>query len=818
MKRKRILLAAILVIMLPGLQKAGEVVSAASGSWTAASTWVGGIPPVSTDHVTILAGHTVILPSSGTRACANLLLEQGAKLWANSSSSTRYLDIFGNIICNGTLGNGPVYDALALNLEGVECAISGSGTVDLARVRKNTAAAPTTTLTVEMNVNLRYGGTVLYNNAASSNFHVIIEIGATLNCCGNGAAGGIFSIDGTAGNGPSLSAGSVFVHGTLTVTGKLYLQTNNTNTAFPVSLTVCAGGVVNADSVICGNSGAAGHVLTVQEGGRFNLTGSDWGNAGQSNNSYNFNSGSVMAYTGPGLQVVGDLASYAHLEIAGAGEKQIHDMIIAGGDLSIAENTQLKVFSGGSLTVAGTSHLGSSECLQLMAGIDSLPSGSFINQGLITGTGTMKAERFLTGYYQSGDARYHMLSSPVINQQIQPGFVEDPPLPPVDFYRWDEPSGQWINTKDLSGAWNTGFQPGDDRTFHPGRGYLAAYPAGCVRSFSGIPNTGDAALQPEYNVGQFSGFNLTGNPFPCALTGDIPAWPKSNVSNAIWVWDGSIGNYRTWNGLSGSLSEGIIPAMQGFFVMATGPGPALTIPAASRVHSNLPFLKESRPDELVLELSDGIYRDILVVEVQGADPGVPGCDVSKFTGHPAAPQFYARVRDSVWSVITITEAEQAKPLSLGFRAGGLEDLTIHVAGAARSNQSRVLILEDLATGQSYDLHDHDNITLHAGTTGAVDDRLLLRFRNPSGQAEFNPLQQVTIASAGDKVIITGLPENGPAVLASIYDLSGRKLFCRQVTPSDNIPGISIPGGICLVQLTCGSYSLSRKIFLTNGNL
>ena len=54
----------------------GSITSAASGNWSAPSTWTGGVVPISTDNVTIANGHTVTIDIP-TAVCNNLTVGQG---------------------------------------------------------------------------------------------------------------------------------------------------------------------------------------------------------------------------------------------------------------------------------------------------------------------------------------------------------------------------------------------------------------------------------------------------------------------------------------------------------------------------------------------------------------------------------------------------------------------------------------------------------------------------------------------------------------------------------------------------------------------
>ncbi len=812
MRTFSILLLAWQFCLPPGPVDAGELQTAQSGSWTSSATWLGGIIPAMTDNVTIKSQHSVTLPASGTRCCAGLTIEAGGKLWSNSSSVTpRYLDVYGNITCNGTIGNGNTYDALAFNIEGAACLVSGSGTFDAARMRKIYQDNITTALTIATSVRLHFGGVALYNNAPSSYLNVTIQSGALLECTGNGTAGGNLAIDGTNGAGASLSAGSVVVNGTLTLTGKLYLQTNNTNISYPVSLLIGSGGVVNSDSIVCGNSGVAGHATTMNTGGLLNLTGGDWGVIGTTNNIFNFNTGSIISYSGSVSQSIGNPSPYANLVVSGTGQKSIGREVSVMGNLEIQNGSTLLVNDGKSLTVAGSLSLAGEECLVLKAVADTIAAGSLIVGGTVTGTGTIKVEHFLSKYNALADARFHLLSSPVTNQQIQPGFVENPPLADVDFYRWNEPFSLWQNTKAEVGGWNTSFQPGDDRTFHSGTGYLVAQPVDVIKTFSGHLNPGDVA--PEItNTGE--GFNLVGNPFTSALLGEIVSWTKSGVANAIWVWDSNSGNYLTWNGSAGSLAGGVIPAMQGFFIQANGPAPAISLPATSCIHSGRVSYKSVDAPLLQLKLTDNGYKDeAIIASGDGLDYGVnSGFDVMKLDGHPAAPQLYFLSADRRWSVKGVPDGGRPFAIPVGFYTKNGGRFSITACRPEMTAGGVLLRLEDRVKGLFTTLNQGASYTFTTDS-GIQEDRFVLHFGNPEATMEVNPLQGATIHMVSNRLVVSGIPETDPLPEITVYDICGRHLLQSQCCPGRTETVLNLPPGVYLGVLTWQGKNLIRKIYL-----
>jgi hypothetical protein len=53
-------------------------------------------------------------------------------------------------------------------------------------------------------------------------------------------------------------------------------------------------------------------------------------------------------------------------------------------------------------------------------------------------------------------------------------------------------------------------------------------------------------------------------------------WTKNNVDNTIYIWDPTVNQFLVWNGINGTLGNGLISPFQAFWVKASSPGPALS--------------------------------------------------------------------------------------------------------------------------------------------------------------------------------------------------------------------------------------------------
>ncbi|MCX6305181.1 MAG: hypothetical protein NT040_09440 [Bacteroidetes bacterium] len=72
------------------------------------------------------------------------------------------------------------------------------------------------------------------------------------------------------------------------------------------------------------------------------------------------------------------------------------------------------------------------------------------------------------------------------------------------------------------------------------------------------------------------GWNLMGNPTISTLDWDAPqGWTKTNVDNTIYIWDPAANEFKVWNGINGTLGNGLISPFQAFWVKANNPNPGL---------------------------------------------------------------------------------------------------------------------------------------------------------------------------------------------------------------------------------------------------
>lgn len=228
---------------------------------------LGGFSP--TTDVNIQGGTTVTTSVSQEIKAKDLNVGVGGVLKGlnpGTGFNPYYINVFGDITVDGQLGLANGADSIGLNVEGANCTITGTGAIDLQRIRKSANTNITTNLFINRNVNLWWGATALYNNfSGTSTLNVTVAFGATLNLQGNGD----LTIDGTDGTGSGTRTGTITVNGTITGVDTVYASTNNSTGT--TGITINANGLLSAKRVMAKLGGTGGFVLNVQNSGKMDV-------------------------------------------------------------------------------------------------------------------------------------------------------------------------------------------------------------------------------------------------------------------------------------------------------------------------------------------------------------------------------------------------------------------------------------------------------------------------------------------------------------------------------------------------------------------
>lgn len=446
-------------------------------------------------------------------------------------------------------------------------------------------------------VTINSGNTLNVGQSISDSGSVFADY-ATINIGGDVSVSNLYG--GTSGitlNGTSLQkvtgnlyAGTLNINNTgegIETTG--YINTVDTLKISSGTLKLDSGSYLNAFGDVIGSGGDSliTNNATVDIGGDYNVQHTDF-------------STSTVTFNGTQNQTFTNASQFKNLEIDNGKN------VTASGNVTVSDSLRL---SSGSLVI---------------------PSGSNLiaNTKDIT-SGELKFNRVLA------DSGWVLLSSPVNttygsflgNKIVTQGYTGSTyPSKQPNVMTYDETSSGTDNQRyrvpaDSSSAITAGKGmfvyvfgnvPNDANYTIPTPDTLTA---------SGEENEGTGGIfnfNVTYTATADTGWNLVGNPFGATINWDnTAAWTKTNMSNSIYVWNQQAnsgnGAYLVWNGVTGSLGNGLVAPFQGFWVKADTVSPALKVSTSAKTISGVFYRSINRIPEITFQLQNDTTASHMVL-------------------------------------------------------------------------------------------------------------------------------------------------------------------------------------------------------------
>lgn len=272
--------------------------------------------------------------------------------------------------------------------------------------------------------------------------------------------------------------------------------------------------------------------------------------------SYTYN-GSVAQIAGTGLP-----SSVNNLTINNSSDVTLDNNVEVNGTLNLTSGV-LIIESGNNL-IANTKSIGSGK-LRMKQTISGSNGWRLLSSPLSSDYVDLFDAITTQGYTGSslGNAPVDSLQPSVLY------YVES--YPGTDNQRWRAPSNASASTQNGLGLYTYIFGniASDSRYNNPLPVDLTV---------EGQEPSGTVDFGVTYTVAADSGWNLVGNPYTATIDWDDSGnWTKTNIDNTIYIWDYTTSQYKTWNGTTGDLGNGLISPFQGFWVKANDTSPALIV-------------------------------------------------------------------------------------------------------------------------------------------------------------------------------------------------------------------------------------------------
>jgi hypothetical protein len=438
-----------------------------------------------------------------------------------------------------------------------------------------------------------------------------------------------------------------------------------------------------------------------------------------------------------------------------------------------AECNNLTINTGASLTIASEAALSIQGTLSNLAGPTGLvieSDGSIIHQ---TSLVPCTFKRSIPAWGPLPTQGWHMLSSPVANQTIQPTFVPSPPSSSEDFYLWRETTNEWVNSKSgpANGPWT--FNTTDFGTnFELGRGYLTAYSSPDIKSFIGNGTVSNVEFPLSYtsSAGR-KGWHLCGNPFGSALQWDIETWMPENslITGVAKILVSATGSYDD------ILAGELIPPLNGFFVHTDG-ATNLLIPASSRTHGGSWYKSSVNPQITLtaIDVQGQTSQKCRIVQNPKSttqfDRLYDGVFVKFY-----APSLYVASNGLQLSTSSIPSISNETKLELGFEKNQGTDYTLIASGAKQFEQQVFLL--DLKENHRHNL-SIDSLYNFTAAEGDPTNRFQVYFGsvNIPENVSFSPI----ISMNGHLLDIRDARNS----LLQVFDLTGKIIVNQKISESD----------------------------------
>ena len=475
-----------------------------------------------------------------------------------------------------------------------------------------------------------------------------------------------------------------------------------------------------------------------------------------------------------------------------------------------AHCNRLTIESGATLKING--------CLT----VDSTLTNNAGTSGLVigstsTGTGSLitymdDVDATVKRYLEGG--KWHLIAAPVKSATAASLFMNhDPEVWLKEFLESSGTDGDWGPTiTDLS-------------TPMPlGKGFATWLETGKTgtATFEGKLNALD--LSPSLSFTDAAhGYNLVGNPFPCAIDWDQGGWNRTGLDGSVWVYEGGSG-YLTRNshGL-GSLTDGIIPAMQGFFVRTTASSATLTIPALARVHSEQLFYKKTKQSSsgedasyAVFNVSDGTNTDEVWIAFcdECTEDRDTGWDVTKFFGNGNEPELYVRQEDEkLFSVEALPPLNgDERTIALDFEAGKTGNHLLTLKKVYDLDGVDIL-LEDLQEGTVQNMIINPEYSFYA-VKNQPPGRFLVHFNPNMTKVNESPTAKDISIYSYDKTVYIRQKATGYPAYVSVVDLFGRELVRTQLSSSTlNTLHFDLDNTYLVVKVISRDKVAVKKVFI-----
>ncbi|MFY7972284.1 MAG: hypothetical protein ACOVOO_10105 [Flavobacteriales bacterium] len=407
-------------------------------------------------------------------------------------------------------------------------------------------------------------------------------------------------------------------------------------------------------------------------------------------------------------------------------------------------------------------------------------------------TGTLIMQR----YHNRTSAGWVNLASPIQNKTLQ-DWNDD--LITSGFAGSDYPNYNFNNmyyyNESANGGRDNGWVGATNITnnIESGRGYYVYMNAGAMNlDVDGNIFKGPQTLTTSFtNTGTPAddGWNLVSNPYPSAINWLAGSWTKTNITNAVYVWNAATNQYASYvNGVATNGGSNIIPSSQSFFVFANAASPVLAVAENCKTSSQGTFKSMQETQALTLKVSDGQWSDEAVIEWNSIASAKFDSDADAYKMRSLADEVpYLAIADEEntdYSIQSLPYTNDEQIIDIKLQSLGRKSYDLTWEGLENFGADKEVILERIETGEIYRLGQMKKITVQSnGRDENANYRLHIKSKSPDASIEQDLTEVVTLTDNGVRVSFGYDTQREVKITA--YNMVGQQLITPIVGTYEN---------------------------------
>lgn len=356
-------------------------------------------------------------------------------------------------------------------------------------------------------------------------------------------------------------------------------------------------------------------------------------------------------------------------------------------------------------------------------------------------------------------------------------------FPGSDFPNYNFNNVYYYN-ESVAGSQNNGFVGVTNITnsLLDGRGYFVFTNAGTYDiDVNGPIFKRDITLNTSYtNTGSAvaDGWNLVTNPYPSAIDWNSASWTKTNIDNAVYVWNAAISQYSTYiGGVATNGGSNIIPSSQSFFVFANAASPELTLRENCKSTAQGTFKSRQTGEStfVTLKVSNGTWSDETLLEWTAAatEKYDPHTDAFKLRSmSDEVPYLASSLDGNDFSIQALNASDEEQVIGLKIQNAMHHEYVLTYEGLEGLFGEKDVILEHVATGAIYNLAQLKQITVFS-TDVEEEPNYRLHIVSKGATASLaNPMNEVAVLTEEGARISFGYSEPRD-VQINIFNMIGQ---------------------------------------------